>query len=108
MAWKDLVDKLVLRGFKPPILVRFGEILKHRLGEIHGAFQSAIIDHGYQGKYCCVFPIKLNQQRQVVEEVFEYGKPYKFGLEAGSKAELMAAMAVTGKDTPLIGIWCID
>jgi arginine decarboxylase len=99
---KELVDKLVLRGIAPPILLRFGEILKHRLGEIHGAFQSAITEHGYRGNYCCVFPIKVNQQRQVVEEVFEYGKPYKFGLEAGSKPELLAVMAIADNETPII------
>ena len=90
---KELVDKLVLRGIHPPILLRFGEILKHRLGEIHGAFQNAIQEHGYKGDYRCVFPIKVNQQRQVVEEVFEFGRPYRFGLEAGSKPELLAVMA---------------
>jgi arginine decarboxylase len=99
---KELIDKLVLRGINPPILIRFGEILKHRLGEIHGAFQAAISEHGYQGQYRCVFPIKVNQQRQVVEEVFEYGRPYKFGLEAGSKPELLAVMALADNDTPII------
>jgi arginine decarboxylase len=99
---KELVDKLVLRGIHPPILLRFGEILKHRLGEIHGAFQNAIQEHGYKGDYRCVFPIKVNQQRQVVEEVFEFGKPYQFGLEAGSKPELLAVMALADNDTPII------
>lgn len=99
---KELVDKLVLRGINPPILIRFGEILKHRLGEIHGAFQAAISEHGYQGRYCCVFPIKVNQQRQVVEEVFEYGRTYGFGLEAGSKPELLAVMALSDNQTPII------
>ncbi len=99
---KELLDKLVLRGIAPPILLRFGEILKHRLGEIHGAFQSAIAEHNYQGKYCCVFPIKVNQQRQVVEEVFEYGQPYGFGLEAGSKPELLAVMAIANNATPIV------
>ncbi len=99
---KELLDKLVLRGIAPPILLRFGEILKHRLGEIHGAFQSAISEHNYQGKYCCVFPIKVNQQRQVVEEVFQYGQPYEFGLEAGSKPELLAVMAIANNATPII------
>ena len=99
---RELVEKLILRGINPPILIRFGEILKHRLGEIHGAFQSAINDHGYKGDYRCVFPIKVNQQRQVVEEVFEYGKPYGFGLEAGSKPELLAVMAMADNDTPII------
>jgi len=99
---KEMLDKLVLRGIAPPILLRFGEILKHRLGEIHGAFQSAITEHNYRGQYCCVFPIKVNQQRQVVEEVFEYGQPYGFGLEAGSKPELLAVMAIANNATPII------
>src|SRR6266849_2818796 len=99
---KQLVDTLVLRGISLPILIRFADILKHRLGEIHSAFQTAISEHKYQGGYCCVYPIKVNQQRQVVEEVLEFGKPYRFGLEAGSKPELMAVMALADNDTPII------
>ena len=99
---KELADNLQLRGISLPILVRFGEILKHRLGEIHQAFQSAISEYNYKGSYCCVFPIKVNQQRQVVEEVFEYGRPYKFGLEAGSKPELLAVLAIADNETPII------
>jgi arginine decarboxylase len=99
---KELVDNLQLRGISLPILIRFGEILKHRLGEMHGAFQNAISEHNYQGNYCCVYPIKVNQQRQVVEEIFEYGRPYKFGLEAGSKPELLAVLAIADNDTPII------
>src|SRR6202142_1590472 len=99
---KELVDNLQLRGISLPILIRFGEILKHRLGEMHQAFQNAIAEHGYKNNYCCVYPIKVNQQRQVVEEVFEYGRPYHFGLEAGSKPELLAVMALADNDTPII------
>jgi arginine decarboxylase len=99
---KKLVDTLILRGISLPILIRFTEILKHRLGEIYDAFQTAIAEHKYQGQYCCVYPIKVNQQRQVVEEVLEFGRPYRFGLEAGSKPELLAVMAVAGNDTPII------
>lgn len=99
---KELVDNLVLRGIAPPILIRFGDILRHRLEEIHQAFRSAIQEHGYRGEYRCVFPIKVNQQRQVVEEVFEYGRPYGFGLEAGSKPELLAVMAIADNETPII------
>src|SRR5271155_5183278 len=99
---KQLVDTLVLRGISLPILIRFADILKHRLGEIHSAFQTAIAEHRYQGGYCCVYPIKVNQQRQVVEEVLEFGKPFKFGLEAGSKPELMAVMALADNETPII------
>jgi hypothetical protein len=64
---KQLVDTLVLRGINLPILIRFADILKHRLADIHGAFETAINEHKYQGGYCCVYPIKVNQQRQVVE-----------------------------------------
>src|ERR1700759_5427753 len=99
---KQLIDTLVLRGINLPILVRFADILKHRLGEIHSAFQTAITEHKYQGGYCCVYPIKVNQQRQVVEEVLEFGKPFKFGLEAGSKPELLAVIAMASNDTPII------
>src|ERR687898_1398706 len=99
---KRLVDRLQLRGLAVPILIRFTDILKHRLGEIHGAFQHAINQNQYQGKYCCVYPIKVNQQRQVVEEVLNFGKPYQFGLEAGSKPELLAVVAVADNDTPII------
>src|ERR1700676_576437 len=99
---KELVDNLQLRGISLPILIRFGEILKHRLGEMHQAFQNAIAEHNYKSGYCCVYPIAVNQQRQVVEEVFEYGRKYKFGLEAGSKPELLAVLAIADNDTPII------
>ena len=99
---KELVDRLVLRGIDLPILIRFAEILKHRLGEIHDVFQSAIQEHKYQGRYCCVYPIKVNQQRQVVEEVLQFGRPFRFGLEAGSKPELLAVVALANNDAPII------
>ncbi len=99
---KQLVDHLQLRGIGLPILIRFRDILRHRLGEIHGAFQAAIQQHNYDGKYSCVYPIKVNQQRQVVEEVLQFGKPYEFGLEAGSKPELLAVIALASNDTPII------
>ena len=99
---KKLVDDLQLRGIQLPILIRFGEILKHRMGEIHDAFRNAMQQHDYKGRYSCVYPIKVNQQRQVVEEVVEFGQPYGFGLEAGSKPELLAVVAVASNDTPII------
>src|SRR5262245_17760702 len=99
---KQLVDRLQLRGIDLPILIRFADILKHRLAEIHGVFQSAIAEQKYQGDYCCVYPIKVNQQRQVVEEVLEFGRPYRFGMEAGSKPELLAVVAMASNDTPII------
>jgi arginine decarboxylase len=99
---KELIDRLQLRGISLPVLVRFTDILKHRLGDIHAAFQAAIAQHQYQGGYSCVYPIKVNQQRQVVEEVLNFGRPYKFGLEAGSKPELLAVVALADNDTPII------
>jgi len=99
---KRLVDRLQLRGLAVPILIRFTDILKHRLGEIHAAFQQAITQHQYQGRYRCVYPIKVNQQRQVVEEVLNFGAQYGFGLEAGSKPELLAVAALATNDTPII------
>jgi arginine decarboxylase len=99
---KELVDRLQLRGIGLPVLIRFTDILRHRLGEIHGAFQAAITQHQYQGSYSCVYPIKVNQQRQVVEEVLNFGRPYGFGLEAGSKPELLAVIALADNETPII------
>jgi arginine decarboxylase len=99
---KQLVDHLQLRGIGLPILIRFRDILRQRLADIHGAFQAAIAQHQYENKYFCVYPIKVNQQRQVVEEVLDFGRPYGFGLEAGSKPELMAVIAMADNDTPII------
>ena len=99
---KELTDHLMLRGIQLPVLIRFRDILRHRLGDIHNAFQSAIEQHKYEGRYMCVYPIKVNQQRQVVEEVLDFGREYGFGLEAGSKPELMAVAAQAYNDTPII------
>src|SRR5215471_13968773 len=99
---KQLVDHLQLRGIALPTLIRFRDILRHRLRDIHDAFATAINQHNYQGRYICVYPIKVNQQRQVVEEVLDFGRPYQFGLEAGSKPELLAVAAVADNDTPII------
>ena len=99
---KQLTDHLQLRGIGLPVLIRFKDILRHRVADIHNAFKSAITQHGYEGKYICVYPIKVNQQRQVVEEVLDFGREYGFGLEAGSKPELLAVAAQAYNDTPII------
>ena len=99
---KQLVDDLMLRGIHLPVLIRFRDILRHRVADIHHAFKSAITQHQYQGSYVCVYPIKVNQQRQVVEEVLDFGREYGFGLEAGSKPELLAVAAQAYNDTPII------
>jgi arginine decarboxylase len=100
---KNLVDELQTRGIQLPILLRFTDILRHRVGEIHDAFRAAITEFDYKGAYCCVYPIKVNQQRHVVEEILDFGRPFNFGLEAGSKPELLAVLAQTnGMATPII------
>src|SRR4029079_6736454 len=99
---KQLTDHLQLRGIGLPVLIRFRELLRHRLGDIHNAFKTAINQHSYEGRYVCVYPIKVNQQRHVVEEVLDFGRDYGFGLEAGSKPELLAVMAQAYNDTPII------
>ena len=69
---KQLTDHLMLRGIQLPVLIRFRDILRHRVGDIAHAFQAAIAQHQYEGRYVCVYPIKVNQQRQVVEEVLRF------------------------------------
>jgi arginine decarboxylase len=99
---KELIDRLQVRGTDVPVLLRFNGILQDRLRAIRGAFATAIRDHAYQGRYSCVYPIKVNQQRQVVEKIIEYGREFGFGLEAGSKPELLAVVAMTDADMPII------
>ena len=97
------MDDLGERGLALPILIRFSDILKRRIETVHGAFQNAIDEYGYQNIYRGVYPIKVNQQRHVVEEMLGYGKKMGLGLEAGSKPELLAAMAlVDDEDTPIV------
>jgi arginine decarboxylase len=100
---KKLVDELILRGINLPVLIRFTDILKHRVCEMHEAFKQAITENNYGGTYACVYPIKVNQQRHVVEEIVEFGKPFGFGLEAGSKPELLAVLALMNNgEAPII------
>jgi arginine decarboxylase len=77
------------------VVVRFSDILAHRLRRLHEAFAQAIAENDYRNQYAAVYPIKVNQQRLVVEEVYRYGKEFGFGLEVGSKPELLAVMAMT-------------
>lgn len=93
---KRVVDDLVRRGLPMPLLIRFSDILRRRVEELHGAFQRKIEEYGYKGSYRPVMPIKVNQQRHVVEELLDFGEPYGLGLEAGSKPELLVALALMG------------
>ena len=89
----DIVHGLYERGMKPPILLRFSDLLAARIRLINEAFAKAVQDYNYKGAYRGVYPIKVNQQQQAVLDVIKHGAPYHHGLEAGSKAELIAALA---------------
>jgi len=90
----DVLGEAKGRGLKFPLLIRFQDILRHRVQAINDAFRAAITEFNYQGRYRGVFPIKVNQLREVVEEILEAGRPYDFGLEVGSKPEMFAALAL--------------
>ncbi len=94
----DLVESARQRGIELPALFRFNGILRHRVRTINAAFQAAIAEYGYRGKYCPIFPIKVNQVRHVVDVINEAGLPFNMGLEVGSKPELMAVLAI--QDNP--------
>jgi len=91
----EVVQGLAERDLSAPVVIRFSDILAHRLRHLHGAFSQAITENDYRNRYTAVYPIKVNQQRLVVEEVFRYGREFGLGLEVGSKPELLAAMAMT-------------
>ncbi len=89
----ELVEKLYAAGITLPVLVRFTGILRHRIQMLNTAFEKAIRDHDYQGKYLSAYPVKVNQQRRVAEAILYNGK-VKVGLETGSKPEMLAALAL--------------
>jgi arginine decarboxylase len=98
----DVIEEAKGRGLKFPLLIRFQDILRHRVDSINQAFRNSIAEFGYQGGYRGVFPIKVNQLREVVEEILDAGRPYQFGLEVGSKPELFAGLALQGQVGSLI------
>ncbi|MEZ0273981.1 MAG: arginine decarboxylase, partial [Roseimicrobium sp.] len=89
----DIVRGMQERGMQLPVLIRFGDLLRWRIEELNEGFATAIREANYGGQYRGVYPIKVNQQQEVIEEVTRYGKKYHYGLEAGSKPELIAALA---------------
>lgn len=99
---KELVDDLRTRGLNLPVLIRFSDIIRTRIQQLYGCFEKAIADHEYQGSFRGVYPIKVNQQRHVVEEMIEYGRPHGLGIEAGSKPELLVALALQDNPDALI------
>ncbi len=93
IAVQDVVDELREQKIQLPVVMRFHDILGHRVRQLNEAFVAAIAEHDYQAAYRGVYPIKVNQMREVVDEVVKAGRPYSYGLEAGSKAELMAVLS---------------
>jgi arginine decarboxylase len=91
---KEIVDDLRRRGIDAPVLVRFPQLVAAQVRKLQRAFSKSIREFEYQGGHMCVYPMKVNQQRFVVEEYLREGSRYDFGLEAGSKAELYAALAM--------------
>src|SRR5258708_15130919 len=90
----EVVNEARNRGLGFPLVIRFQDLLRHRVESVNLAFQDAISEIGYRGEYRCVFPIKVNQLREVIEEIVDAGQQFHFGLEAGSKPELVAALAM--------------
>jgi arginine decarboxylase len=98
----DLVLDLQRRGLDLPLLIRFTDILDSRIRTLFGSFELAIREYGYQGRYRGVYPIKVNQQHQVVEELVRFGRPHGLGLEAGSKPELLVGLALLDNPDALL------
>lgn len=94
----ELTESLAGAGFTSPIVVRFADILAHRLQRLNDAFADAIAENDYRGRHVAVYPMKVNQQRAVVDEVRRRGRRLGFGLEVGSKPELLAVLALTSGD----------
>ena len=99
---KDLADDIQAKGYSLPALIRFSDILKASIANLANSFQRAIEKYEYKGQYNGVYPIKVNQQRQVVEEIVKFGQPYNIGLEAGSKPELHAILAILDNPEALL------
>jgi arginine decarboxylase len=98
----DLTQDLLDRGIRVPIMIRFQDIIKARVDLINNCFAKAIQDHNYKGQYCGVYPIKVNQQRHLVEELIKQGKERRLGLECGSKPELLVVLALMNNPNALI------
>lgn len=99
---KELMDELTLRDVSAPLLVRFSDILDNRIEKISNCFKVAAKEYNYTAQNFIIYPIKVNQMRQVVEEIVSHGKKFNIGLEAGSKPELHAVLAINTSNDSLI------
>jgi arginine decarboxylase len=98
----ELAMDLEAQGIRLPLLLRFSDILRTRIQTLSDRFQAAREEFGYEGAYTTVYPIKVNQQRHVIEEIVEFGEPHGVGLEVGSKPELQAVLALTERTDHVI------
>ncbi len=99
---RELVDELILRDVSAPMLIRFPDILDNRIEKMSRSFESASQEYGYKAQNFIIYPIKVNQMRPVVEEIVSHGKKFNIGLEAGSKPELHAVIAINADSDSLI------
>jgi arginine decarboxylase len=99
---KELVDDIQGKGYSLPVLIRFSDILKASIANLANSFKNSMEEYEYEGLYHGVYPIKVNQQRQVVEEIVKFGQPFNIGLEAGSKPELHAILAILDNPEALL------
>ena len=99
---RDIMDELALRDINAPVLLRFPDILDNRIEKTASCFQKAKEEYGYKGENFVIYPIKVNQMQPVVEEIISHGKKFNLGLEAGSKPELHAVIAVQAQSDSLI------
>jgi len=99
---KEIIDDLKTRGVNTPVLLRFPQLLAGQIRKLQKSFKNSIKEFDYGGGHMCVYPMKVNQNRAVIEEYLREGRRYNFGLEAGSKAELYAALAMEQSDESLL------
>jgi arginine decarboxylase len=98
----DVLREAQRLSLQTPLLIRFQDLVRHRVESLNGAFARAIAEHNYRGVYRGVFPIKVNQLREVVEEILDAGRPFNYGVEVGSKPEMFAGLAVHSDPESLI------
>jgi arginine decarboxylase len=103
IALKDIITEAQQRGLSTPVVLRFPQLLDYQIKKLATAFKSAIEEYGYRREYTPIFPIKVNQKKEVVQEVLDFGDRYNLGIEVGSKAELTVALAMTkNPESPII------
>lgn len=99
--FKAVIEEIRQEGVQFPVVVRFHDILRSQVSSLNNAFRNIIKEADYNGVYQGVYPVKVNQMREVVEEIVEAGKPFNYGLEAGSKAELLTVLAMNTNEDSL-------